>query len=359
MFNNILEIFKSKPKKETVKIPTIEAIRGLAALMVCLFHYSSATHLQTTYDSRIEHTFSFGYLGVQIFFVISGFVITLSQFNSSYVITDFFRFTFKRIVRINLPYYGSIILLLGLVTLPLLLFNKPISGVDYDRYTLDSLIYHVFVIVNFTNYDWYNAVYWTLAVEYQFYIFIGLLFPLLIKALKLKPTVFLFFLAIIAMYYIPFASVLFFSYIVLFAFGVVGFLYYQKLISVTYFIIIVSSLTLFGCFQLPFIEICFGLGALLLILFVRIENKLLLFIGKVSYSLYITHTFAAYLSEMLLKRILPLPTSLISKCLMLGVYALIGILFAYLFYRLVELPSIELSKKIKLVKNKKEEISHQ
>lgn len=354
MLARVKVIFNKTAKpKEAVKIPTIESLRGIAALIVCLFHYSSATHIQSTYDPRIEHLFSFGYLGVQIFFVISGFVIPLSQYKTGYEIKDFFRFTFRRIVRINLPYYASIILLLALVGLPLLLFNKPISGVDYNRYTLDSLSYHLLVIVNFTDYSWYNAVYWTLAVEYQYYIIIGILFPVFIKALNFKGAIIVVLLAFMAMYYIPFASVLFFKYCSLFALGIIGFLYYQKLISLIYFIIIAAVLTTIGCFQLPLIDMCFGLSALILILFVKIENGLLIFIGKVSYSLYITHTFTAYVAEMVLKRILPLPTGLIAKCAMFGVYVIIGIGFAYLFYRFVELPAIELSKKVKLAKSKK------
>ena len=355
MLFQVKELFNPATKKgEVVKIPTVESLRGIAALIVVLFHYSSATHIQSVHDARIEQTFSFGYLGVQIFFVISGFVIPLSQYKSNYQIGDFLKFTFRRIVRINLPYYVSIILLVGLMMAPLLIFHKPISGVDYSRYTIDSLVYHLLLLVNFTDFPWYNAVYWTLAVEYQYYIIIGLFFPLLIWALRFKGSVIAFLVALLTIHYIPLDTVLFFKYVSLFVMGMIGFLYFQKLIDITYFVILILVIIAISYFQLPLIEVCFGISALLLMVFVKLQSKLLLFIGKVSYSLYITHTFTAYLAETLIKRLLPIPTSLFAKCFMFSLYVSIGVAFAYVFYRLVELPAIELSKKVRLTKSIKE-----
>ena len=57
----------------------IDALRGLAAIAVILFHYT------TYYDDRFGHLkegyidfFWFGEYGVQLFFIISGFVIYMS-----------------------------------------------------------------------------------------------------------------------------------------------------------------------------------------------------------------------------------------------------------------------------------------
>jgi peptidoglycan/LPS O-acetylase OafA/YrhL len=358
MLAKIKSLFNPSIKKgEAVKIPAVESLRGIAALIVVLFHYSSATHIQSVYDTRIEQTFSFGYLGVQIFFVISGFVIPLSQYKSNYKIGDFFKFIFRRIIRINLPYYSSIILLVGLMIIPFIVFHKSIEGVDYSRYKIDSLLYHLLLVINFTDYPWYNAVYWTLAVEYQYYIVIGLFFPVLIWTLRFKGAVFIFLLALLGIHYIQMDTVLFFKYVSLFVMGIIGFLYYQKLIDLIYFIILTLMITVISYFQLPLIEVCFAVSALLLMIFVKFQSKLLLFIGKTSYSLYITHTFTAYVAEMVIKRLLPIPTSFFGKCFMFGLYVSIGVAFAYIFYRLVELPVIELSKKVRLTKSIKEPLS--
>lgn len=40
-------------------------------------------------------------------------------------------------------------------------------------------VHHIFYTVPFTDYEWYNPVYWTLAIELQFYLVIALLFPLI------------------------------------------------------------------------------------------------------------------------------------------------------------------------------------
>lgn len=58
----------------------IDGLRGLAALSVVLFHLHVAIdHLiPSAFPSYLSQIFSFGYLGIQIFFVISGFVIAYS-----------------------------------------------------------------------------------------------------------------------------------------------------------------------------------------------------------------------------------------------------------------------------------------
>ena len=45
------------------QISEIQALRGISIILVFLFHLN-------------QETFSYGYLGVDIFFVISGFIIT-------------------------------------------------------------------------------------------------------------------------------------------------------------------------------------------------------------------------------------------------------------------------------------------
>ncbi len=47
---------------------TVDALRAIAALWVCLFHFTSATGVGR-----------YGYLGVTIFFVISGFIVPWSM----------------------------------------------------------------------------------------------------------------------------------------------------------------------------------------------------------------------------------------------------------------------------------------
>jgi exopolysaccharide production protein ExoZ len=85
------------------RIDSIQLIRGLAALMICLFHLkgllnSSTSHFGTTY-------FGGGAIGVSLFFLISGFIIVYSTQKSDGSLHYVKNFIVKRLIRIVPLYY--------------------------------------------------------------------------------------------------------------------------------------------------------------------------------------------------------------------------------------------------------------
>ncbi|MBW8782649.1 MAG: acyltransferase [Verrucomicrobia bacterium] len=58
---------------------SLDALRAAAAISVCLFHFSHDNFLN---GGVFQSIFQLGYLGVDAFFVISGFVIPLALYNS-------------------------------------------------------------------------------------------------------------------------------------------------------------------------------------------------------------------------------------------------------------------------------------
>ena len=60
------------------RLESLDAIRGLAALSVLLYHFT--THYYEIYPQKDQPTFDFhlGQYGVQAFFIVSGFVIFMS-----------------------------------------------------------------------------------------------------------------------------------------------------------------------------------------------------------------------------------------------------------------------------------------
>ena len=70
----------SKEIKTTRRFRSIDGMRGLAALAVVLFHLSikMKEELQAVLPDFLTIVMSYGYLGVPVFFVISGIVISLS-----------------------------------------------------------------------------------------------------------------------------------------------------------------------------------------------------------------------------------------------------------------------------------------
>src|ERR1022692_3758717 len=66
-------------------VANLDIFRAVAALSVCLFHFSSGDFLEPgPIRSALEHA----RLGVEIFFVISGFVIPWSMYQTRYKHSD-------------------------------------------------------------------------------------------------------------------------------------------------------------------------------------------------------------------------------------------------------------------------------
>ena len=140
----------------------IQILRGLAVLLVVLFHFEIPF-------------FGSGFLGVDIFFVISGFLMAL-LYNKGSVI-DFYK---RRIFRL-LPAYAVTILatlLIGYFVLIPVDFNQL-----YDQ-TLSSAVFgsnvHFWYLNSYFDKSAFKPLLnlWSLGVEMQFYLIVPLLYPL-------------------------------------------------------------------------------------------------------------------------------------------------------------------------------------
>ena len=172
--------------------PEIDGLRALSVLLV-IFH-----HLGVTF-------FSGGYIGVDVFFVISGYLITsiitkeVSQ--QKFSIKGFYK---RRIVRLA-PAYFIVIATTSLVSMFALL---PSELINY----LDSVTYSTFFLANF--YMWSEAGgyfgsqadfipllhLWSLAVEEQFYILWPIILVVFYKLFKFKGiTLFVLFSALLCL----------------------------------------------------------------------------------------------------------------------------------------------------------------
>ncbi|HEY0172641.1 MAG TPA: acyltransferase family protein, partial [Pyrinomonadaceae bacterium] len=93
------------------RVGTVDAMRGLASLAVCWFHLTNGNPNFLS-DGLLKASGAHGWLGVEAFFVISGFVIPYSLYRTGYRLNDYPRFLYKRIVRLDPPYLLSIALIL-------------------------------------------------------------------------------------------------------------------------------------------------------------------------------------------------------------------------------------------------------
>ncbi|MGH1328075.1 acyltransferase family protein [Bacillus pretiosus] len=177
------EHFMSKRIKE------LDSIRGLAALTVVFGHF--CLMLPSLPNAIKFSPLRFLWAGgeaVIVFYVLSGFVLSMALYHSK---TNYWGYLIKRFVRIYIPYYFWII-----ITFALFILFSPYEVVGlrdwfYDRWqgsiTKLDILNHFVLLNNFFTEN-YNPVIWSLAQEMRISIVFPLLFLLFYK-LSWKKTI--------------------------------------------------------------------------------------------------------------------------------------------------------------------------
>jgi peptidoglycan/LPS O-acetylase OafA/YrhL len=146
-------------------MPALDGLRAAAVMLVVLHHIYLLTPLQHPVDLAVVSFARSAWMGVDLFFVLSGFLITGILLDARESERYFRAFYWRRLLRIFPLYYGF--LLVVFVIAPALgrpLF--PVSGVDTLWFWLH--------VSNFYVADGWIARglnhFWTLAIEEQFYL---------------------------------------------------------------------------------------------------------------------------------------------------------------------------------------------
>ena len=288
--------------------PEIDSLRAIAVLLVIFYH------------AEINF-FKGGFIGVDIFIVISGYVITKLFFFNDYSLNNFIENRIRRL-------FPGLMLMILTTTLFSYFFLLPIHFMNLGQ----SLIANMFSISNFlffyqTNY-WDSAVLtkpllhtWSISLEVQFYIFISIIFALF-RNYFLKIILLFFFISISLIIFfdnavieINFREFNLNNYFLIFARlwefllgSIIAFVlnikkfnnYFKKLNFFQNFGLIVILISLF-IVQTPvnypnlstFIPV---LGSAIIILSSNnqnshflLNNSFFIHIGKISYSLYLWH----------------------------------------------------------------------
>ena len=96
------------------RFPVLDGIRGIAILSVLFNHLPSYGMYKLYTDSPLLGKLSLaGWIGVDIFFVLSGFLITGILINTNKTIFYYKRFYFRRILRIFPVYYSALLLIVN------------------------------------------------------------------------------------------------------------------------------------------------------------------------------------------------------------------------------------------------------
>ncbi len=288
-------------------------------------------------DSALFTTSTFGRSGVQVFFVISGFVIPYALHASGYTIRNYGRFLLKRLVRLDPPYIAAILLSVVIAG-----YHTLING-DVFPYSLPQLLTHLGYVNAFFRHEWVNWVFWTLAIEVQYYIVIGLVFPLLMYP-KLFWTLAAPALLMGAARHPDVQSRLLLPWMPFFMLGIAAFHYRRRMIHWTLFVYAMLLPTLYALLFAGTIPAVASVVTAIIVGTVSFSvPRPFIWLGTISYSLYLIHgPVGGNFGHSVLKVAPGLPPLVI---VFVSLAACIAA--AWGLYRLVELPSQRLSKKIR------------
>jgi len=284
---------------------------------------------------------------MEMFFVISGFVIPYSMWRGGYQVRHFGRFLIKRLMRLEPPYLASIVITIAVA---LLGATHPAFHGSKPSYPTFNLLLHLGYLCDLFGRPWVNPVYWTLAIEFQFYLFTALIFPLL--ASRSATVRWAFLIAITAASFLPspkteFHAITLIYYLGLFALGMLAFHYHTRMIGLNGFIFGVAAMTIAVGLRMDWIRVTAATITALIIAFVPLPRRgagWLVFLGGMSYSIYLMH--------------IPFGTRIInfgarhtngtaSEIVLLAVALSSTIFVAWALSRLVEIPARRLAGRVK------------
>jgi peptidoglycan/LPS O-acetylase OafA/YrhL len=162
------------------RVEGLDLLRGVASLAVCLCHLATFNDFPTPPGDlyrALQGSLRYGWLGVEAFFVISGFVIPYSLYRSSYRLGAYPRFILKRLIRLDPPYLVAMLLIISLAYAYAVYGGREFA-VQGEPVTWSRVLLHLGYVNAFVGRAWFDPVFWTLAVEFQYYVLVGLAFPL-------------------------------------------------------------------------------------------------------------------------------------------------------------------------------------
>lgn len=324
------------PEPSSQRIDVINALRAFAAIFVAWGHFAGS------HGKYLALSGKYGYLGVDVFFVISGFVIPWSLNRSRYVLRDYPRFLLKRNLRLYPPYLASIALTILAVNFVL----APLQHRSGMAVTGRDLLLHFTYLNDIVGVPWINVVYWTLAIEFQWYLLIGLIFPWLVNPRPLPR-----FVTIAGLMMVYFATVkhdhFVFHSMPVFLIGVLVFQYRAKLIELRQMFGLIAVMVLAMAGPIGWIVAGVAAATGLLIALSTFNSPALDRLGDVSYSLYLLHLPIGLSLIGWLSSRLPYSGSYMGVLDAVGLIA--SLAAAWLMYQIIEKPSQEWSSAVRFM----------
>lgn len=147
------------------RVNEIDLLRFVASMMVLLFHYAfrgmAADNMAAMNYPPLAPIFKYGHLGVQLFFLISGFVILMSAAGGSVR-----GFIVSRVIRLYPAFWAAC----TITYLVCITWGGPLYEASFKQYLINMTM-----ISDYLHTPAIDGVYWSLSLEIRFYALITLL----------------------------------------------------------------------------------------------------------------------------------------------------------------------------------------
>ncbi|HBS6761961.1 acyltransferase 3 [Klebsiella pneumoniae] len=278
----------------------IQWLRAIAAILVVITHFTGKAYSV----KLLDHEFSSGAIGVDIFFIISGFIMMyVSDLKKQYPI----KFILNRFIRILPVHYFFLFILIIIFLIKPDVINSSVSK---------TYVWESFLLVPALRNDaeYLNPVIWTLCYEMMFY----LIFCVSLNLKNLTTSAIATTLVISAIVFSGFfykgdniyISAATDSISLEFCYGMLLYVFYKKgFLTFHWLLPLMLSIILYFVFkQFDFYRfIKLGIpSALIFISFLNMKNSkitFLNFLGKISYEIYICHIMVISASYLILFRL--------------------------------------------------------
>jgi peptidoglycan/LPS O-acetylase OafA/YrhL len=153
-------------ERRAPRLAALDGLRLVAALSVAVYHYTVSWRIDGVrppeyFLPTASHVTIYGFLGVELFFLISGFVICMSSWGRR--LGDFFR---SRVSRLYPAYWACVLITAATVTLVPITGGLPVSG----QPRLIDIAVNLTMVQEPIGVPSVDTVYWTLFVELRFYL---------------------------------------------------------------------------------------------------------------------------------------------------------------------------------------------
>lgn len=283
------------------RVTYLDGLRGVAILLVVFFHAFARYPELVPYSDQFGNfvIFKDGWLGVQLFFLISGFVIFMSLERCP----NFFIFIYKRWFRLFPAMLVGTVLIYGTAGF----LNERPAGMPNIKDILPGLIFTEPLWLNNifdSKFSSLEGAFWSLYVEFKFYIIFGFIYYICKKngLTAITILILLYFGLVVSSKFklhslVTIGEGLSINYFLWFAYGAFAYKYFVNNTLYFFLCTVLVGLCALGSANLDYDSFYYGLTILFLFLAplflpctrFLFSNKIFMFIGFISYPFYLIH----------------------------------------------------------------------